>query len=102
MLSTLRQTHKQIKSININNETEFNHDMAQTFHNFFVTIACDIDNKIIHTNTNYEDFLQDSVLKPVISVNNEVKTNKLIDPKAYQHNTKNKQSDNLQTSNLLN
>ena len=60
--------------------------MAETFNNFFVTIASDIDNKIIHTNTNYKCYLQGSVvnsffLKPatekeVISVINEMKTNK--------------------------
>ena len=35
--------------------------MAETFNNFLVTIASDRDSKIIHTNTNYKDFLQDSV-----------------------------------------
>ena len=51
-----------------------------------MTIASDIDRKIIHTNTSYEDNLQRSVLnslslkpaseKGVISVINEMKTNK--------------------------
>ena len=60
--------------------------MAETFNNFFVTIASDIDSKIIHTNTSYKDYLQGSVLnsffikpaseKEVISVINEMKTNK--------------------------
>ena len=60
--------------------------MAETFNNFFVTIASDIDSKIIHNNTSYKDYLQGSVLnsffvkpaieKEVISINNEMKTNK--------------------------
>ena len=64
--------------------------MAETFNNFFVTIASDIDSKIIHTNTSYKDYLQDSVLKSfflkpatekeVISVINEMKTNKSTGP----------------------
>ena len=64
--------------------------MAETFNNFFVTIACDIDIKTIHTNTSYKDYLQGSVLnsfflKPaseeeVISVINEMKTNKSTGP----------------------
>ena len=51
-----------------------------------MTIASDIDRKIIHTNTSYKDYLQESVLKSfflkplsekeVISVINEMKTNK--------------------------
>ena len=66
--------------------------MAETFNNFLVTIASDRDSKIIHTNTNYKDFLQDSVLKSfflmpatkkeVISVINEMKTNKSTGPKS--------------------
>ena len=56
-------SHKQIKSININNKTESNPKiMTETFNNFFVKIARDKDSKIIHTNTNYKDYLQDSVL----------------------------------------
>ena len=64
--------------------------MAETFNNFFVTIASDIDNKIIHTNTNYKYYLQGSVvnsffLKPatekeVILVINEMKTSKSMGP----------------------
>ena len=60
--------------------------MAETFNNLFVTIASDIDSKIIHTDTSYKDCLQDSVLnsfflkptteKEVISVINEMKTSK--------------------------
>ena len=70
--------------------------MAQTFNNFFVTIASDIDSKIIHTNTNYKDYFQDSVLnlfflkpatdKEVISVINEMKTNKSTSPKSIPTN----------------
>ena len=59
--------------------------MAEIF-NIFVTIARDADSKIIHANTNYKDYLWDSVLnlfflkpateKEIISVINEMKTNK--------------------------
>ena len=39
----IRQTHKQIRSIIINNKTESNSEiMAEAFNNFFVTIASDI------------------------------------------------------------
>ena len=31
--------------------------MAETFNNFFMAIASDIDNKIIQTNTSYKDSL---------------------------------------------
>ena len=64
--------------------------MAETFNNFFVKIASDIDSKIIHTNTSYKHYLQDSAsnsffLKPatekeVISVINKMKTNKSTGP----------------------
>ena len=55
--------HKQIRSIIINNKTESNSKiMDETFHNFFVTIASDIDSKTIYTNSNYKYYLQDSVL----------------------------------------
>ena len=64
--------------------------MTETFNNVFITIARDIDSKIIHTNTSYKDYLQDSVLnlfflkpateKEVISVINEVKANKSMCP----------------------
>ena len=63
--------------------------MAETLNNF-VTIAGDIDSKIIHTNTSYKDYLQRSVLnsfflkpaskKEVLSVINEMKTNKSTGP----------------------
>ena len=87
IISLKTNSHKQIRSININNKTETNPKiMVETFNNFFVTIASDIDSKIICTNTSYKDYLQDSVfnsffLKPatkkeVISVINEMKTNK--------------------------
>ena len=57
------KAHKQIKSININNEIIFNPKIiSETFNNFFVTIARDIDSKTIHTNTNYKNYLQNSVL----------------------------------------
>ena len=85
------KAHKQIKSININNEIIFNPKIiSETFNNFFVTIARDIDSKTIHTNTSYKDYLQNSVLnifllkqateKKVISVINKMKTNKSTGP----------------------
>ena len=59
--------------------------MAETFNNFFMKIASDINSKIIHTNTNYKDYLQGSIISPfflkpatkkeVTSVFNEMKTN---------------------------
>ena len=58
IISLKTNSHKQIRSININNKTESNSKiMAETFNNFFVTIASDIDSKIIHTNTRYKDYL---------------------------------------------
>ena len=55
-----------------------------------MTIASDTDNKIIHTNTNYKDYLKGFVLNPfflkattekeVTSVINEMKTNKSTGP----------------------
>ena len=64
--------------------------MAETFNNFFVTIASDIDSEIIHTNTSYKDYLRGSVLnsfflkpdseKEAISVINEMKTIKSTGP----------------------
>ena len=64
--------------------------MTETFNNFFVTIASEIDSKIIHTNTSSKDYFPGSVLdsfflkpaskKEVISVINEMKTNKSTSP----------------------
>ena len=64
--------------------------MTETFNNFFVTIASDIDSTIIHTNTSYKDYLQGSVLnsfflkpaseKEVKLVINEMKTKKSTGP----------------------
>ena len=49
--------------LDLNNKTESNSKIiAETFNNFFVTIASDIDSKIIHTNTSYKEYLQGSVL----------------------------------------
>ena len=91
IISLKTNSHKQIRSININNKTESSPQiMAETFNNFFVTTASNIDIKIIHTNTSYKDYLQGSVLhsfflkpvteKEVISVINEMKTNKSTGP----------------------
>ena len=58
IISLKTNSHKQLRSININNKPESNSKiMAETFNNFFMTIASDIDNKIIHTNTSYKDSL---------------------------------------------
>ena len=58
LLSALKNSHKQIKSINIKNKAESNLEIiAETFNNFFVTIAGDIDSKIVHTDINYKYYL---------------------------------------------
>ena len=75
----------------MNNKTESNSIvMAETLSNFFVTTASDIDSKIVDTNTSYKDYLQGSALnsfflkpasmKEVISVINEMKSNKSTGP----------------------
>ena len=91
IISLKTNSHKQMKPININNKTESNPKiMAETSNNCFVTIERDIGSKIIHTNTNYKDYLQDSVLNSFflkratknefISFINEMKTNKSTGP----------------------
>ena len=62
-----------------------------------MTIASDIDSKIIHTNTNYKDYLKGSILnsfflkpatvKEVISVINEMKTSKSTGPNSIPTHT---------------
>ena len=53
---------KQIKSIKINDKVESSPKiLADSFNNFFVTIAENIDKNIIHTNANYKDYLENSV-----------------------------------------
>ena len=43
----------------MNNKTESNRKViTEIFNNVFVTIASNIDSKIIHTNTNYKDYLK--------------------------------------------
>ena len=64
--------------------------MAETSNNCFVTVERDIGSNIIHTNTSYKDYLQDSVLNSFflkratenkfISLINEMKTNKSTGP----------------------
>ena len=82
---------KQIKSIKINEKVEYNPKvLADSFDNFFVTIAENIDKKIIHTNVNYKDYLENSVinsffLKPtnkeeLDSIIKQLKTNKALGP----------------------
>ena len=82
---------KQIKSIKINDKVESSPKiLADSFNNFFVTIAENIDKNIIHTNANCKDYLDNSVtnsffLKPtseeeVNSIIKQMKTNKAIDP----------------------
>ena len=91
IISLKTNSHKQMKPININNKTESNPKiMAETSNNCFVTIERDIGSNIIHTNTNYKDYLQDSVLNSFflkratknefISFINEMKTNKSTGP----------------------
>ena len=65
IISLKTNSNKQIKSVNLNNKTESNPKIMAEKHltNFFVTIAWDIDIKIIHTNTaSYKDYLKDSKL----------------------------------------
>ena len=103
LLSALTNSHKQIKSINESNLKI----IAETFNNFFVTTAGDIDSRIIHTDIIYKYYLQYSVLnliflkpafkKKVTSVINETKTNTSTGPNQHiDANTKNKQPDHLQ------
>ena len=79
----------QIKSIKINDKVETSSRiLADPFNNFLVSIAENIDKKIIHTNANYRDYLENSVtnsfsLKPkneeeVNSTIKQMKTNKAL------------------------
>ena len=81
---------KQIKSIKINDKLETSSRiLADPFNNFLVSIAENIDKKIIHTNANYRDYLENSVtnsfsLKPkneeeVNSTIKQMKTIKALD-----------------------
>ena len=81
---------KQIKSIKINDKVETSSRiLADPFNNFLVSIAENIDKKIIHTNANYRDYLENSVtnsfsLKPkneeeVNSTIKQMKTIKALD-----------------------
>ena len=87
----LKKTKKQIKYTKINDKGESSHKiLTDSFNNFFVTIAKNINKKIIHTNANYRDYLGNSVtnsffLKPtneekVNSIIKQMKTNKAIGP----------------------
>ena len=80
---------KQTKSIKINDKVETSSRiLADPFNNFLVSIAENIDKKIIHTNANYRDYLENSVtnsfsLKPkneeeVNSTIKQMKTNKAL------------------------
>ena len=82
---------KQSKSIKINDKVESSPKiLVDSFNNFFVTIAENIDKNIIHTNANYKDYLENSVtnsffLKPtneeeVDSIIKQMKINKAIGP----------------------
>ena len=63
--------------------------MTDSFNNFFLSIAGNIDNKIIHANSNHKDYLENSVsnqfilFKPtseeeVTSIIKQMKTNKAL------------------------
>ena len=106
IISLKTNSLKQIRSINTNNKTESNPKiMSETFNNFFVTIAIFIDSKIIHTNTSYKNYLQESLLnsfllkpatkKDVVSVINEMKTNKSAGFTASSRKTLSFLSDNM-------
>ena len=89
---------KQIKSIKINTKIESSPKiLADSFNNFFVAIAENINKKIIHTNANYKDYLKNSVtnsffLKPtnegeVNSIIKQMKTNKALGPNSIPTKT---------------
>ena len=91
MSKKTKKKNKQIKSIKINDKVESNPKiLADSFNNFFVTIAENIDKKIIHKNANYKHYLENSVtnsffLKPtnkeeVNSIIKQMKTNKALRP----------------------
>ena len=62
IINVKENSKKQIKSIKINDKVESSPKiLADSFNNFFVTIAENIDKNIIHTNANYKDYLQNSV-----------------------------------------
>ena len=86
-----KPSKKQIKSLKINDKVEYSPEiLADSFNNFFVTIAENIDKNIIHTNTNYKEYLEKSVtnslfLKPtneeeINSIIKQMKTNTAIGP----------------------
>ena len=57
-----RKLKKQIKSIKINEKVESSPKiLADLFSNFFVSIAENVDKKIIHTNANCKDYPENSV-----------------------------------------
>ena len=84
-------------------------DKADSFNNFFVTIAENIDKKIIHTNANYKNYPENSrinsfFLKPtnkeeVNSTIKKIKTNKTLDPNSIpKKNAKNESAYNCKTT----
>ena len=91
IINVKENSKKQTKSIKINDKVESSHKiLADSFNNFFVTIAENIDKNIIHANANYKNYLENSVtnsffLKPtnkeeVSSIIKQIKTNKAIGP----------------------
>ena len=90
IISLKTNSHKQTRSLNINNKTESNPKiMAETINNFFMTNASDADSKIIHINTNYKYYLWGSVLNSIFlkpatekEAIKEMKTNKSTGPKS--------------------
>ena len=62
IINVKENSKKQIKSIKTNDKVESSPKiLADSFNNFFVTIAENIDKNIIHTNANYKDYLENSV-----------------------------------------
>ena len=57
------KSKQQISSLNIKNQIGTNpKTISEAFNKFFSTIAKDIDNKIIHTNTTHKDYLNASIV----------------------------------------
>ena len=93
-----RKLKKQIKSIKINEKVESSPKiLADLFSNFFVSIAENVDKKIIHTNANCKDYPENSVnnsffLKPtneeeVNSIIKQMQTNKALSPNSIPTKT---------------
>ena len=91
IINVKKNSKKQIKSLKINDKVEYSPGiLADSFNNLFVTIDENIDKYIIHTNTNYKEYLEKSVTnsfflkatnkEEVNSIIKQMKTNTAIGP----------------------